>query len=319
MLKVPALARGARIGLAAPVAALVVCGLPAACGGSDQAAVIGPLDGGDTTSPYPIDRGGADAPSTYKGLALRLVDRGAPKVDAVDGVIGVVCIGMSNAQQECADFIRRFDAGTYSAEVRAGVKFVNCAVGGHAIERWNDPAYDTVLWDACLDEKIPARGLRPDQIRVVWHKAATQFTTDADGAVLPPYPDPRSDFFRFQAALTTFADRLPARMPSVQAVYLSSRSYGGYAGSAARGEPLSYEQGHALNQWLERRAASGVRYGWGPYLWAPDCALGVVNGSGVCYRRTDYQADGVHPAARALEKVSTMLHERLRREDWYRR
>lgn len=319
MLKVPARARGARIGLAGPVAALVVCGLLAACGGSDQAAVIGPLVGGDTTSPYPIDRGGADAPSTYKGLALRLVDPGAPKVDAVDGVIGVVCIGMSNAQQECADFIRRFDAGTYSAEVRAGVKFVNCAVGGHAIERWNDPAYDTVLWDACLDEKIPARGLRPDQIRVVWHKAATQLTTDADGAVLPPYPDPRSDFFRFQAALTTFADRLPARMPSVQAVYLSSRSYGGYAGSAARGEPLSYEQGHALNQWLERRAASGVRYGWGPYLWAPDCALGVVNGSGVCYRRTDYQADGVHPAAGALEKVSTMLHERLRREDWYRR
>jgi hypothetical protein len=204
--------------------ALLACGLLAACGGSDGAAAVGSQDGGDTTSPFPIDRAGAGAPSTYKGLALRLVDRGAPKVDAVDGVIGVVCIGMSNAQQECADLIRRLDAGVYAADVRAGVRFVNCAVGGHAIERWNDPAYDSVLWDACLNQVIPARGLRPDQIRVVWHKAATQFTTDAGGAVLPPYPDPRSDFFRFQAELTTFADRLQARMPSVQAVYVSSRS-----------------------------------------------------------------------------------------------
>jgi hypothetical protein len=54
-------------------------------------------------------------------------------------------------------------------------------------------------------------------------------------------------------------------------------------------------------------------FGWGPYLWAPDCAVGISNGSGVCYRRTDYQADGVHPAAGALEQVSTMLHERLRK------
>lgn len=59
--------------------------------------------------------------------------------------------------------------------------------------------------------------------------------------------------------------------------------------------------------------------GWGPYLWAPDCATGLANGTGYCYVVGDYQADQVHPAAGALEKITSMLHERFLREPWYRR
>jgi hypothetical protein len=121
-------------------------------------------------------------------------------------------------------------------------------------------------------------------------------------------PDSASDYFRFQQDLTQFADVLRRRMPSVQAVYVSRRSYGGFAESPGRGEPLSYEEGHALNQWLAAGGVSGdMWFGWGPYLWAPNCASGRTNGSGVCYDRTDYQADGVHPAAGALEKMPRVL------------
>lgn len=277
-----------------------------------------PHQSGDTTEPYPIDRGGRPGtPATYKGLVLGLADTGAPRVSAVDGRIGVVCIGMSNASQECADFETRL-ARRALPGVAPGVRVANCAVGSHAIERWTDPAYDEVLWHACTRVKIPAAGLRPDQVRVVWHKAASQLTTDDTGRVLPPYPDPASDYFRFRAHLAAFSVRVRDELPSVQAVYTSSRSYGGYATRQARGEPLSYEEGLALNSWLaERDPSANVWFGWGPYLWAPDCATGVRNSGGVCYERTDYQADGIHPAAGAREKVSRLLDARFRQHDWY--
>jgi hypothetical protein len=307
------------------LAFLLAC---AGCGGDgsptagDDAPPDPAPDGGvdpvDVATPFPIDGGALPgAPDTYKGLPLALVDNGAPTVTAVRGVIGVICIGMSNSNQECADFIQKLGT-TFAGQVNAEVRVVNCAVGGHAIERWNDPADDERLWDACLTQRIAERGVAADQIRVVYHKAADQFTLGPDGQVKPPYPDPGSDYFAFHANLTTFAGRLAQQMPSVQAVYTTSRSYGGFAGQMTRGEPLSYEEGHALNTWLaEHPTIGGVWYGWGPYVWAPDCASGT-SGSGTCYVRSDYVADGIHPATGARDKISQLIHARLSRDAWYR-
>ena len=303
---------------------LAVAGLAVGCvdstGPGDDADATQP-PGADVTQPYPIDAGGAGAqtPGTYKGLWLRLVDNGEPTVAAVDGVIGLVCVGMSNANQECTDFISRV-RGSWAAEVNAAVKVVNCAVGGHAIERWNDPAYDATLWDDCKGRKRAQAGVRADQVRVLWHKAANQFTTASGGGPKPLYPAAGSDYEAFRTNLATFAARVRTEFPSVQAVYTSSRSYGGFANSASRGEPLSYEEGHALNTWLkDNREVQGVWYGWGPYLWAPDCASGTRNGGGTCYVRDDYVADGVHPSASGEAKVSALLQARLKLHAWYRR
>lgn len=280
----------------------------------------GAPSGPDVTEPFPIDRGDDDnTPGTFKGLWLRLVDNGAPQVTPVDGVIGVVCVGMSNSNQECAAFIdhvRRAGA----PEINPAVRVANCAVGGHAIERWIDPAFDDVLWDACLGRKLAQAGIRPDQVRVIYHKAANQFTTGQRGDPMPLYPLPGSDYERFLANLGSFAARVSEEFPSVQAVYTTSRSYGGFANQAGRGEPLSYEEGHALNTWLaDNRTVQGVWYGWGPYIWAPDCATGITNGSDMCYVRTDYQADGVHPSPTGESKIALAVHARFRQEAWYRR
>ena len=277
--------------------------------------------GADVTQPYPIDRGddGAHTPGTYKGLWLRLVDNGAPVVSAVDGVIGVVCVGMSNANQECATFVERVRAA-WSSEVNPQVRIVNCAVGGHAIERWNDPLEDAQLWDRCINNLLATAGIRRDQVRVLYHKAANQFTTGAGGAALPLYPAANSDYQIFSNNLSTFAARVPTKFPAVQAVYTTSRSYGGFANQAGRGEPLSYEEGHALNSWLrDHRTVNGVWYGWGPYIWAPDCATGITNGANLCYVRTDYVNDGVHPSPAGEEKIARAIHDRLRQHAWYRR
>lgn len=306
----------ARFSLVLVVAATVV-GCTSA---TDVEEVDGPPSGPDVSQPYPIDRGDdADTPGTFKGLWLRLVDTGAPTVTPVDGVIGLVCVGMSNANQECEAFIS-YVRGAGAAQVNPQVRVANCAVGGHAIERWIDPAFDAVLWGDCLNRKIRQAGIRPDQVRVLYHKAADQFTTGAGGTPLPLYPSSGSDYDHFLANLGTFAARVPAEIPSVQAVYNSSRSYGGFANSADRGEPLSYEEGHAMNAWLQANpAAGGVWYGWGAYLWAPDCSTGITNKSGLCYVRADYQSDGVHPSASGESKIALAMHQRLLQEAWYRR
>ncbi len=275
--------------------------------------------GPDVTSPVPIDLQVGGTAATYKGLPLQLVDNGVPQVSPVDGIIGIVCVGMSNSNQECADYRTRV-TGEFADQIAPAVRVVNCAVGGHAIERWIDPEFDAVLWDACLTQRLPQAGVRPDQVRVIWHKAANQFTTGPGGVPLPTYPTVGSDFEAFVQNLDAFAARVRGKFPSIQAVYTSSRSYGGFSGNTGRGEPLSYEEGHALNQWLQTHAiVEGIWYGWGPYLWAPDCASGMTNGGGICYTQDDYVADGVHPGPGARQKISTLLHARLLREAWYRR
>ncbi len=290
----------------------------AGCEGSDATS---PSDNPipNATSPVPIDLRVGGTPATYKGLPLQLLDNGAPAVQPVDGIIGIVCVGMSNSNQECADYRTRV-TGEFAGQIAPAVRVVNCAVGGHAVERWIDLAFDDVLWDACLTQRLPQAGVRPDQVRVIWHKAANQFTTGPGGAPLPTYPTAGSDFEAFVANLDTFAARVRGKFPAVQAVYTSSRSYGGFSGNAGRGEPLSYEEGHALNQWLRTHATvEGIWYGWGPYLWAPDCTSGMTNGGGICYVRDDYVEDGVHPGPGARQKISALLHARFLQEAWYRR
>lgn len=275
--------------------------------------------GSDSVAPLPIDNPPPDGPFTYKGLTLRLTDNGQPTVTPVDGVIGVVCIGMSNANFECQDFIEKLAAGRFAGQVNPAVRFVNCAEGGNAIDRWIDPAYDEGLWDLCLRKKVLQGGVRPDQIRVVWHKAARQFTSQPNGDPLPPYPDPTGDYFLMLGALDQFAQRVKEKLPTVQAVYVTSRSYGGFALDPLRGEPLSYEEGHAINQWLATsQSVNGVWFGWGPYIWAPPCSSGQTNGSDLCYTLADYLRDGVHPAQGARDKVSLLLHRRFSQEAWYR-
>lgn len=293
------------------------------CGGGADPSAPDPTPGRDVTTPYPIDGGGATtaSPTTYKGLPLQLVLRPAPTVTPVDGVIGVVCVGMSNGAQECNRLIAATASGApWAGEVATSVRLVNCAVGGHAIERWNDPAFDDVLWTDCIDRKLAARGVRRDQVRVLLHKAANQFGLAQGGGALPLYPAAGSNHERFLANLDAFAQRVRPMFPAVQAVYTSSRSYGGFTPRPDRGEPQSYEEGHALNRWLAQHATvDGVWYGWWGYLWAPACTTGITNGAGVCYERSDYQDDAVHPTAGGEIKIARIQHDRLRQEAWYRR
>lgn len=294
----------------------------AACTSADNSTAPSTTAAEDVTTPFPIDAAASSTrPVSYKGLPLTLTTQPAPSITPVDGVIGVVCIGMSNANQECGRLLAAIGSGgPWAAEVSPAVRLVNCAVGSHAIERWIDPAFDATLWDVCLGPKLAARGVRRDQVRVILHKAANQYGLGAGGAALPHFPAASSNFAAFERNLTAFAARVRPAFPNVQAVYTSSRSYGGFTSRPDRGEPQAYEEGHALNRWLAANPrVDGVWYGWWAYLWAPECTTSVRNGGGVCYERADFVDDAVHPSASGQIKIARLMHDRLRQEAWYRR
>lgn len=273
----------------------------------------------DTLEPYPIhvDGNNSDAPLTYKGLDLELTDNGTPAINSENEVIGMVCIGMSNAAQECNRYILAITT-VFADEVSSNIKVVNCARGSHAIERWNDPEFDDALWNRCTD-LIAEAELSKSDIQIVLHKAANQFTFGPNQQPLPYYPNPESDFFTFKENLSIFSVRVTNFFPDLQAVFTTSRSYGGYTDRPERGEPLSYEEGHALNQWLlENPSVNDVWFGWGPYIWAPDCSTGITNGLGFCYERSDYSPDAVHPSSTGEVKVARMWHQKLSEYEWYR-
>jgi len=82
-----------------------------------EAAAEATVSGADSQVPIPLDAG----TGTYKGLPLGLQDNGAPTITPVDGVIGLVCIGMSNAFQECEDFIAKLGS-EFAGQVNPQVK-----------------------------------------------------------------------------------------------------------------------------------------------------------------------------------------------------
>jgi len=249
----------------------------------------------------------------YFGLRGGLVDNGVPTVTATNGRIVVIAISMSNGNLEFGRFI---DLYANDPEVSEAVALVNCARGGNALERWLEKQS---LWDDCKD-KVVAAGFTLDQIKVVWAKDADQFTDH--GRTLP---DPAADYFDLVTNISGLSERIGEEFPSVQAVFHSSRIYAGYvspARQAARGEPISYEGGLAVNAAIERWKAGELPdapwIGWGPYLWANAT---TPNASGLVWLPEDFRDGGVdpHPSDAGQTKVADALHAFFMRFDWYRK
>ena len=223
----------------------------------------------------------------------------------------LVCVGMSNAHQECGDFKQKVE-GVLRDELNPSFRVVNCAVGGHALERWNNASYDDVLWGACK-QQLSALGVSSADEVHVWHKAATQFVRDENNELLS-VDEAKKDFYR---ELTVFSYRLAEEMPFVEVVHVSGRSYGGFATRPDRGEPLAKETNEVVRRWVaDHPEVRGVAYVQGPYLWAQECSQEQESNT-LCYTRTDYQQDGIHPATGARNKISRVLHEYFSAFNWY--
>src|SRR5207245_10828889 len=79
-----------------------------------------------------------------------------------------------------------------------------------------------------------------------------------------------ADALQLQSDLRRIVGILRSRFPNLQLIYLSSRTYAGYATTALNPEPQAYDSGFAV-RWLVNERAKGKLEGpwiaWGPYLW----------------------------------------------------
>ena len=118
-----------------------------------------------------------------------------------------------------------------------------------------------------------------------------------------------ADAERFRDDLTAIVKRLKSTFANLRLVYVSSRSYGGYALRNGSQEPWAYEGGFAY-KWMIADWAKGPTPGapwvaWGPYLWANGS---TPRSDGLTWELGDFQSDDqMHPNAAGQAKVAGLL------------
>ena len=234
---------------------------------------------------YPYGR---NRPSpAYQRLGLAAARRVRP----VDGKIVVLSIGMSNTTREFSDFKSRADRDP----VKSGfVELVDGAEAGWDAQRIKSPT--SPYWEL-VDQRLNESNSYPDQVQAVWLKQA--ITGDAR-----PFPQ---DARALHANLKAIVRILRARFVNLRLIYLSSRTYAGYAITARSPEPQAYDSAFAA-RWLIRdrmqKKATGPWIGWGPYLWT-DGMKGRRDG--FTWECEDVDNDGTHPSKTGTQKVSALL------------
>jgi hypothetical protein len=285
---------------------LLVVGLAAACGGAKRTTTCGNSVGlvpltdlgkhdyqGFQGGLYPD--GQNSPPPGYLALGLaeaRKVQPLSPEGrSSPDGTIGFLSVGMSNALREFAAFQRLASADSRRNPQVTIVNGAQAGVDALRAARAFDP-----YWSV-LQNRVVSSGLTPQQVQVVWLKEAEAFPSS-------PFPD---DARHLQTELRRIVAVLFRRFPNLRLVYLSSRSYGGYARTPLNPEPYAYDSGFAVKWLIEERMATRLPLpwvGWGPYLWTD----GVKGRSdGFVWTCDDVRSDGTHPSASGDLKIAKLL------------
>ena len=224
------------------------------------------------------------------------------------GKIVLMSVGMSNTSQSSEGFQRELRE---ASNLNPQVQFINGAQGGMtaaAIQNPDDGGRGKQYWDT-VDQRLKQAGVSREQVQVIWIKQADAGPNQG----FPKYAQ------TLQSELARIVQIFPARFPNVKLVYLSSRTYGGYATTGLNPEPYAFESAFSV-KWLIEQQISGDKslnfdpargdvkapwLSWGPYLWA--------NGStkredGFAYEPADFTAnDGTHQSPSGQRKVGQLL------------
>jgi hypothetical protein len=223
--------------------------------------------------------------------------------DAVNGKIALISIGFSNTTMEFSTFKTLADPDPAK---NPKLTIVDCAVGEMGAGKIINPATGAQYWTT-VEQRLQAAGISDAQVQAVWLKEVDPQPTTG----FPAYAQ------TLQSELQTLLQMLSSSYPNLRLVYLSSRSYAGYASTLLNPEPYAYESGFTV-KWLIEQQISGnpdLSYttgkvpwlSWGPYLWAD--GLNPRIGDGLTWACSDFSAtDGTHPSLHGGEpKVAAML------------
>jgi hypothetical protein len=290
------------------------------------------------------ENGSNSAPSDYDALGQSIAAQVVPlnaagNQDFRAGKIVALSVGMSNTADEwCGQSTACTSRGMNSSFMDQAARdpavnhttltLLNGAYSGQDATTWacaievcgggTQNQYDRIR-----DTVLIPNGLTEAQVQVVWLKQADRRNTYF-------LPNPRADAYMLEAEMGQILRALHTRWPHVKLVFLSSRIYAGYAGTATvqgrdQGpiEPFAYETGFAL-KWLVQAKIDQWRRGvidpvagdlsgipflaWdeNTYLWGS----GRQNPSGshaLSWASQDYEHDMIHPDTAGIAKVGSRL------------
>ncbi len=248
--------------------------IPDLAGGTYKGARGGLYPDGTNDAPAPYATGGERA-------ARAIVPRDAQGRADPNGKIVLLSIGMSNTTIEYSAFVT---LAAKDPRHDAHVAVVDGAIGGQDAAAWADPNART--W-SIVEDRLRQAGVTEAQVQAVWLKQAQA--------------RPNSDFQTYTTSLAgqmrTIVDIASRRYPNVQQVFVSPRTYAGYATTDLNPEPYAYETGFADKLLVTDSVAhpdARPWIGWGPYLWT-DGTRG--RGDGFVWTCQDVRdSDGTHPS-----------------------
>ncbi len=241
--------------------------------------------GGTNTPPADYAAAGARA-------AQAIVPRDAQGRPDPRGKIVLLSIGMSNTLIEYGAWLTN-EANDPARDPH--VVLVNGARGGADAKAWVDP--NAASW-SYAESQLHRAAVTDAQVQAVWLKQAQA--------------SPSTGFDAYRDALArqlgAIVNDAAARYPNLQQVFVSPRTYAGYATSRLNPEPYAYETGFADKALVAQSAAQPQArpwIGWGPYLW--------TNGNkgrsdGFTWTCADVRpSDGTHPSEQGAAKIADQL------------
>jgi hypothetical protein len=233
---------------------------------------------------YPNVRNRPSPAYQRKGMAA------SRRVRPIDGKIVLLSIGMSNTTMEFSGFMRLADRDPAKSEA---VTIVDGAEGGWDAERVKA---QSEYWDL-VDQRLKSAGASAEHVQAVWLKEAISGEDR-------PFP---RDARALRADLRSLVRTMRVRYPNLKLVYLSSRTYAGYAITGVNPEPAAYDSGFAVRWLIQDRIVGKLKgpwLGWGPYLWT-DGERGRADG--LVWTCDDVEDDGTHPSKSGVQKVANLL------------
>lgn len=200
----------------------------------------------------------------------------------------------------------------------------NGAAGGQTADVWAQATACLPNYSACneydrvRDAVLTPAGLSEKQVEVAW-------LSEADANPTVSLPASNADAYQLETYLGEDLRAMKMRYPNLLLVFVSSRSYAGYASTTLNPEPYAYESGFAV-KWLIQAQVDQMRNGgavvdakagdlnyntgvapwiaWAPYTWADGS---TPRADGLFWLASDYYTDGTHESQAGIQKLVGLL------------